>query len=161
MVYRWRPGFQHRGVKAASAAAAITALRVKMGGGLTPADVVDVAASRKSPLHRLFTWDDTEAARQFRLQQARSVLNCIVSIEPGETEPVPMNTNVRVGKRLTYLDTRDAVRDDEIRERILDDALTALRSWHLRYATYREVSGLANDVKLVLERHATRKQKVA
>ena len=54
-------------------------------GRVKPAALVRAAASETHPLHHRFTWDDTEAAHQHRLQEARSVLRLyvhIVNVQP-------------------------------------------------------------------------------
>lgn len=44
------------------------------GGLLRPQAVVDEARSPRSPLHKCFTWDDGEAARLYRLDQAQHLI---------------------------------------------------------------------------------------
>ncbi len=46
-------------------------------GRLTPADVVEEAAAEFHPLHVAFEWDDTEAARRFRLTQAGGLIRSV------------------------------------------------------------------------------------
>ena len=43
-------------------------------GRLTPELVVRDARDRKSPLHKLFEWDDSKAAHAYRIEQARRVI---------------------------------------------------------------------------------------
>jgi hypothetical protein len=47
------------------------------GGRLTPEAVVADAADANSPMHGQFEWDDTEAARQYRLDQARTLIRSV------------------------------------------------------------------------------------
>lgn len=47
---------------------------------LTPNKVVEIAKDPESPLHGHFCWDDNEAAHQYRLEQARSLIR-VVRIE--------------------------------------------------------------------------------
>lgn len=49
-------------------------IRIREKGILTPDAVVDDAQDISSPLHAYFTWDDSEAANQFRLDQARTLI---------------------------------------------------------------------------------------
>jgi hypothetical protein len=49
----------------------------RSGGRLTPDVVLKAAKSRFSPLHDYFTWDDTEAAHQHRLHQARTLIRSV------------------------------------------------------------------------------------
>ncbi len=46
-------------------------------GRLLPEDVVLAAREPNSPLHRHFTWDDTEAARLRRLDEARALIRSV------------------------------------------------------------------------------------
>lgn len=47
-------------------------------GRVTPESFVAMAEPADSPLHRLFEWDDAEAARQHRLHQARQIVRTVV-----------------------------------------------------------------------------------
>ncbi len=51
-------------------------------GLLTAESVVEHAKKEDSPLHELFEWDDSEAAKLFRVQQARQVIRAYVRYEP-------------------------------------------------------------------------------
>ena len=46
-------------------------------GRLTPEQVVDAAASEDSALHECFTWDDSEAAAKWRLDEARAIIRSV------------------------------------------------------------------------------------
>ena len=46
-------------------------------GSLTPDIILGEAEKKDCILHSLFEWDDSEAARQYRLQQARNIINNI------------------------------------------------------------------------------------
>ncbi len=51
-------------------------------GRLLPADVVKAAEDPESPLHSDFEWDDSEAARKFREQEARTLIRAFITFEP-------------------------------------------------------------------------------
>lgn len=61
-------------------------------GRLTPAAVVKDARSKKSPLHSFFEWDDSEAAHQYRLNQARGLIR---SVRVPVTNPVTTVSSVK------------------------------------------------------------------
>lgn len=46
-------------------------------GAITPQLVVARAASKANPLHKYFTWDDTEAARKHREWEARMLIRSV------------------------------------------------------------------------------------
>ena len=57
-------------------------------GVLTPALVVKEAADPSHELHDRFEWDDTEAARRFRLNQASAIIRKVtVHLERGDRPP--------------------------------------------------------------------------
>ena len=55
---------------------ALTDLEDK-NGRLTPEGVVRAASDPDSPLHEHFQWDDSEAAKSWRLQQARCLIHSV------------------------------------------------------------------------------------
>lgn len=53
---------------------------------LTPESVVKKARSKRSAMHECFTWDDDKAAHQWRLQEARHVVNAIVVVAEADEQ---------------------------------------------------------------------------
>ena len=47
------------------------------GGRLTPELVVADAENEDSPLHSAFTWDDSEAAAKWRIEEARTLIRSV------------------------------------------------------------------------------------
>jgi hypothetical protein len=109
--------------------------QLKVEGVIHPADVVEAARDDQSPLHDLFQWDDGEAAHQFRLIQARKVLQVYVVMEEVE------QTNVRAFVSLTtdrvngggYRAMADVMNDDELCRQMLSDAFVQLRNLRTKY----------------------------
>lgn len=76
---------------------ALTDLARRNGGLLRPADVVEEARDENSPLHSSFIWDDTEAARLYRLDQAQRLIRSFrfkVEDKEGKSFEVPVFINV-------------------------------------------------------------------
>lgn len=59
-------------------------------GDLTPEIVVAEASDPDHPLHDKFTWDDSEAARLYRMVQAQVLIRSVkVTVTPsGSTDPI-------------------------------------------------------------------------
>lgn len=56
-------------------------------GGLHPEHVVKESKPKTAPLHECFTWNDTKAGEQWRLQEARNLIRCVhVVSEKGEDQ---------------------------------------------------------------------------
>lgn len=81
---------------------------------LTPTIVVAVAADPAHPLHGRFVWDDSEAARRYRLVQASGLIRSVsVTVERQDDKP-PVRVRAFVADR----DTSPAPVEDD------DDPLT-------------------------------------
>ena len=63
-----------QGRDAKSKAIRLALEQLERDGRLTPERVIEVARPRTSPLHEFFEWDDSEAAKQWRLEQARRMI---------------------------------------------------------------------------------------
>lgn len=64
-------------------------LHKKRRGQVTTALILQEASDPDSPLHDSFEWDDTEAAREYRLLQGRWMLASIqIEKEDGKREPM-------------------------------------------------------------------------
>lgn len=135
---------------------ALKAIAARDGGKLRPQAVVDAAKPIDSPLHGRFCWDDTEAARRYRIIQAQELIrefkvkivsNDNTSIEvpmfvnlssdrdgPSEENPYRLMEDVRKMPNLLKIAVRDAL-----------DQLVALRN---RYSHLKELS----DVWTVIDK---------
>ena len=54
---------------------------------VTPESVLEKAKDKKSELHKCFDWDDKSAANKYRLQQARQIIQFIVTVPDKKEEP--------------------------------------------------------------------------
>lgn len=92
--YRWK-GSELGGSaqKPGERIAELRAKAKKKDENLLAQDVVNDARSPKSPLHRYFLWDDTAAAEQHRLHQARALIR---SIEVVYKEPAKGKQTITV-----------------------------------------------------------------
>jgi hypothetical protein len=116
-------------------------------GRLDPKDVVDEARDPQSPLHKSFTWNNDDAAEQWRLQQARQLIRSI-RIERVVTEeeaPRLVRAYVHDPEADGYLATEDVARMPDVRDRVLADMradLERLRTkWRLYEETFLSIAG--------------------
>lgn len=135
----WRSGFQApKGLDPKKVADILEKLPE-----ITPAAVLEEAAKPRSPLHRLFTWDDTKAAHEYRLWQARRVIGAleVVYVE-GPKEPVRyMHVEQRATKGTTrYATTHEILSNSNRRNQLLLSALRDLVAFRSRYAALSELS---------------------
>lgn len=74
--YKWKLAGLGKGVDVALVVEELTRLQ-EVNRILTPEVVVRAAENSESVLHKLFEWDENKAAYNWRLQQARTILNNI------------------------------------------------------------------------------------
>lgn len=130
--------------------------RIKQDKGvLRPKDVVEAAKSRRSPLHDVFEWDNTEAAERYRLYQARALINHI-DIEIRYDHKVKeqkaffsvQNTPDEENKNIAYVTFEDVLSKPELRKQIILKALDEAQYWEERYQEYKELQKIVNAIEL-------------
>lgn len=119
-----------------------------IGDEVTPAQVVQKAMPEDSELHKCFTWDDTEAASQWRLQEARQVMRQLIVItkpdpeEPDEKkEPVQFRLLMKndTAHSSGYKQTLVMVRDEDEYQKLLNMAREELRVFKRKYSMLSEL----------------------
>lgn len=120
-------------------------LRQQAKGELTPQDVVDDARSHNSPLHSFFEWDDSAAAEQYRLDQARGLIRSVVAIYTHPDKPAQRTRAfVHVPEPGTphYRETSHALSQKKTRELVLQRAWREFQQWRKRYKDLSEFADL-------------------
>lgn len=84
MQYKWKRNPKGK-VDAQVAGEYIEEIKEKRGG-ITPQLLVEEAKKKRSPIHNCFEWDNSMAAEQFRIVQAREILRFLVVVIESETE---------------------------------------------------------------------------
>ena len=131
------------------ACAELDLLRAEHGGTVSPVQVLAFAKNKKTALHKLFIWDNTEAAERFRLLQAGAILRAYV-IVPSEGKPAMRayvslasdrdngrSGNIGAGVR-RHID--DVMSDDILRAEYLRNALMDLRAIRRKYESIKELA---------------------
>lgn len=117
-------------------------------GVLRPEDVLAEAESEDSPLHQAFEWDDTAAARQHRLSQARRLIVSVRVIDSPVQTAVPAYVSVRTPEHgRGYMPTAEAMSDEQIRNRVLMEVQQFVEGMQRRYAHFREAADVISRLK--------------
>ena len=122
-----------------------------LGEGYTPEDVLNLAEDPNTELHKCFTWDDTKAARLYRLHEARvicSSLKVTVERKEGVTQQyrvIQHDEGDRVYRPVIF-----TVRNEDRYERLLSQALKELESFKVRYAEIVELQSVIDEIEKVL-----------
>ena len=127
-------------------------LAEKNDGVLNPRDVVDFARRPETHLHSKFTWDDTKAAEEYRLWQARKVIKLELEIirngdeEVGETNLFISLTDER-GSEGGYRLATQVLTDADRRQKLLSDALQEFIRIKAKYQNIKELAGVFKEIE--------------
>lgn len=150
---RWKERFPNAGVKAETAHEEIMRIKDKNGGLVSPDDIVKEASKRSNPLHPLFTWDDTEAARKHRLNEAGALLRSIeityieLPSQPRRAfEVAYKKPHGSEQKQTLYATAQEAAADPENHARLIAEAVRTLMAWRSRFRYLQELSHLMEKI---------------
>lgn len=132
----------------------IEMLREKFKGELTPQDILDDARHDNSPLHNFFEWNDSAAAEQYRLQQARGLIRAVVAIYTREDEGKPAvrtkaYVHINEPSAPHYREASHAMSQAKTRKLVLDRAWNELKAWKSRYKHLEEFAGLIRVIDVI------------
>lgn len=152
--FSWKAGTQYP-VKAEVAANTIRDLQETLGkDSITAKELLDASRDEAAPLHSCFEWEDTVAAEQYRIYQARHLIGSI------EIEYVKDNTPTQLARSRYFINvvkiapkvqgqfaTIDvALTNDEYRVTVLKNALRELRAFQNKYSSYQELASVFKSI---------------
>lgn len=123
---------------------ALDGIAVAHGGRLKPEDVVAAAAERKSKLNRFFTWDDAEAGKMWRLEEARSLIRSveIVDVDAPNDQRKRAWLSIADTHGRSYQAVQQIEADPRLQALVLAQAIKDLRAWQRRYRDLRDICAL-------------------
>ena len=134
-------------------------------GRLKPVDIVDDAKSEASPLHGYFEWNNIFAGQNWRLQQARQLVNHIeieiVRPDTNETQSIKafysyIEEIPNDGKEQFYVTAETVARDEVIKKVLLEKAMAEIITWKKRYAEL----GDLGEIFGIIEKTQKREEKI-
>lgn len=149
--YEWAEGTRVKGADDADpniVGKHLDLLRKHSHGELTPEDVVKDARRNNSPLHRFFEWNDTKAAEQHRLAQARGLIRAVVAIYVAPDKPArKMRAFVHINEpgAQHYRATDHAMSQTRTREIVVRQAWREFQAWRRRYEEIDEFARLFEE----------------
>ncbi len=152
MVYKWSIGLYSK-VDANVAGKEIERIE-KENGEVTNQAVVDAARPKESVLHGLFEWNDKIAGEKWRLQQARCMLAALVVDQSDDgydkrafvnVTPAPENPS----NPPRFINYKDAMRDEDMRETLLKNAIHELEILKDKYETLTELQEVFTAIESV------------
>lgn len=139
---------------------ALAKVAAKGGGSLTPTAVVETARNPRNVLHKHFEWDDSKAAQQWRVEQARSVIQCIHAEDSSASQGhVRAFISVATNEGRAY-HTIAAVKESvDLQSRILKQADRDLEAFERRYQALQDVCAVVHKAREILKDKAKEKSK--
>jgi len=117
-------------------------------GCATAALVVEESTPEDAPLHNYFTWDESDAACRWRLEEASRLIRSVRVVQIGlpQNEQLTVRAFVSVRAHDTetqfsgqaYIQMRRVMASKQYRQQVLDAAKNELVQWQRRYADYRK-----------------------
>lgn len=130
------------------------------GGRLVPQAVVDESRPKTAPLHSQFEWDDSKAAEQHRLWQARQLIRVSVELigneQDGRMSRVFVSLTTDRGSKQGYRTMVSVLGDRELRDQLLQDSLEDMKRFRERYASLRELAKVFDAMQEAEERVGAR-----
>lgn len=125
-VFRSTLGFNADGVDPQAVGESIAELSEREA--VTPRNIVDEAKDDVSPLHPAFEWDDTVAADEHRLGQARSLVRAVYVIPEPEQPPQPVYYRIVEDKEARYEKAEAVFKNVDLIECARETLLRELKS---------------------------------
>jgi len=145
----WKKGY-HSKIKAEIAFTELEKIKTANGGMLTAGIVLAKAKAKTNKLHKVFEWDDSKAADEHRMLQARKLMQSIEVVYPESPKQTPHRHYMVVtepGKndqpqRKVYRTTEEILKDPVARDELLGNAIREAISFRQKYAELSELAGV-------------------
>lgn len=127
-------------------------------GNLTPEAVVKNAESPRSPIHKFFTWDDSEAAKKCRLLEAQMLIRSVKVVVETHAQDKPLKVRAFVSVKPTgddaaedseercYVPIKAVLSSEDYRRQMLEQAASELGAFRRKYSILKELSGVFDAV---------------
>jgi len=136
-------------------------LKSKNHGQLTTQLVLEDAKNDYSPIHSYFTWQDEKAAEQYRIWEARKLINGIEVVdiiikddkEVEVVRPLMFNLKIDDDSAQQYYDSKMVLEDDDLRKRLLDQAMNEAGRWQEKYEKIVELAVIVGAIKKIKKKY--------
>lgn len=132
--------------------AEIEALIDRHGNRVTAQLIVEAAANPASAMHDHFLWDDTEAAKRYRLTQAGALLRRFQIVRQTATRRITVPAYVRIPDTTNgYGRTADVIGHDWVVQQRRLRIIASMERLRDELVNWEEFTGLAEALTAVLE----------
>lgn len=149
MVYEWKiPKYT---VEAQRAGEELERIEGKYGA-VRAGDVVRESSAQAAVLHPLFEWNDTTAARKYRLRQAQEIIQNLVTVvrvlpnEPPKSIRTFVSIEPTPQEKSAYITVATVLSNEEYTAQMLQNALEELAAFRQKYANLRELTDVIRAI---------------
>lgn len=156
--YSWKTGSRIT-LKAEVLGPCLRALAQRHGKAVAAKKLVEEARDPEHVAHDAFEWNNTKAAERYRIFQANHLLRsiCFNVITPkGSGEVTRLFAAIRDSEepnKSTYVLSDYAMSNKELREQVLQRALSELSSFKLKYQRLSELADVFKAIDRVLDKN--------
>lgn len=147
MVFQWKQGSR---IKADAQQAGVLCSRLEAEGRLTAKALLDESRDEDSPLHGEFEWDNGIAAEKYRENQARHIINCLVTVHESAA-PTRSFFNVEY-KTAEYRSVTAIMQDADGRDQLLSLALRELDAFKRKFNSLSELAAVFAAIEEIQEK---------
>lgn len=143
--------------------AELEAIRLKHGSLLLEESIVREAEKEDHPLHDRFTWDDSEAGRLWRLEEARMLIRSVyVTFEDKDNKTIRVRAYASLPTDRSgqggYRSLVDVMSDKEMRKELLAAAFGELEALQRKYGRLEELTPIFVAMQRVRARGQAKKK---
>ncbi len=128
---------------------ALQAIANKNNGRLIPESVEEAAKAKSHALHPFFEWNDTVAARAYRIDQARQLIRLIRVEDDTAEDPPHAFLSVNDGEGICYRSLGDIQQSTNLQMAIMRAAKRDLEAFTRRYKSLADV---CEDIGMAVEK---------
>lgn len=110
--------------------------------GLTAKNLLKQAKNKKSSLHNFFDWENNSAGHQWRLQQARALINVIQIVVEEKMHYAYENVRITTkngGSQRVYKPKFEIISNEELRLQLVRRAIEHIKYWQEQNKSYNEL----------------------
>jgi hypothetical protein len=147
MVYQWKSNSR---IKVNADVAGQMCEQIEKEKGLTAQTLLDANRAEGTPLHNEFEWNDSIAAEEYRLQQARHIINCLC-IKTESKKEQPVRAFFKISDAESYENINVIVSSEDKYGRLLDTAMKELIAFETKYSSLTELSPVFKAIDNIKE----------
>ena len=143
MVFKWN---NHAGFGVSAQIAGEICEKLEQKGELTAKKLVDISRPEDAPLHRVFNWNDEEAAELYREDQARRMIRCLITVPENNTVETRAYFNI-VSNESEYHSINAILETQDKYDALMETALKELAAFKKKYAALAKLKPIFDAIE--------------